>query len=177
MTRNGTVLHFSGPFTDRDGLRDLTAPVFKDARVLRPPNAALGSQVLQQLLLQRSTGLNEQASVNGFVDTRMLSSSGYWVSASRKSASATSPESVYSQRCSATSGWWKEGSAWAARPTAKLRRRPLDWLDTLAGHHAVRPPGSRSMPLALNICQSHASTNRKPAPGSARRRTAGAIPP
>src|SRR6266403_945930 len=67
VTRNGTVLHFSGPFADRDGLRDLTAPVFKDTRVLRSAYAALGSQVVQQLLFQSSTGLNEQASVNGFV--------------------------------------------------------------------------------------------------------------
>src|SRR5262250_2136638 len=67
MTRNGTVLHFSGPFAYRDGLRDLSAPVFKDTRLLRPAYAALGSQVVQQFLLQRSTGLNEQASVNGFV--------------------------------------------------------------------------------------------------------------
>src|SRR5262245_26181848 len=67
MTWNGTVLHFSGSFPNRDGLRNLTAPVFKDTRVLRPAYAALGSQVVQQLLLQRATGLNEQASVNGFV--------------------------------------------------------------------------------------------------------------
>ena len=67
MTRNRAVLHFSGPFADRDGLRDLTAPVFKDTRVLRPAYAALGSQVLQQLFFQRSTRLNEQAAVNGFV--------------------------------------------------------------------------------------------------------------
>ena len=84
------------------------------------------------------------------------------ISASRKSASATSPESVYWQRCSATSGGSKEGSAWAARPTARLGR-PLDWLDRQDGHHDVRPPGSRSIPLAANIWQSHGSTNRKPA--------------
>ena len=58
MTRNGTVPHFRGPFTDGDGLGDWTARVFKDARVLRPAYAALGSQVLQQLLLQRSTRLS-----------------------------------------------------------------------------------------------------------------------
>jgi hypothetical protein len=61
------VIGTTGPFADRDGLRDLTAPVFKDTRVLRPAYAALGSQVVQQLLLQRTTGLNEQASVNGFL--------------------------------------------------------------------------------------------------------------
>src|ERR1700726_2831352 len=42
-------------------------PSLKDARVLRPAYPALRSQVLQQLFFQRSTGLNEQASVNGFV--------------------------------------------------------------------------------------------------------------
>jgi hypothetical protein len=79
----------------------------------------------------------------------------------RKFVPATSPESVYSQRRSVTSRGWKEGSAWAARPTARLRR-PLDWLDTQDGHHAVRPPGSRSIPFGLNIWQSHGPTNRKP---------------
>jgi len=44
---NGAILYFRGPFADRDGLRDLTAPVFKDMRVLRPAYAALGSQVLR----------------------------------------------------------------------------------------------------------------------------------
>ena len=32
MTGNGAVFHFSGPFADRDGLRDLAAPVFKDLK-------------------------------------------------------------------------------------------------------------------------------------------------
>ena len=64
MARSSTS---AGLSLDQDGLRDLTAPIFKDARVLRPAYAALGSQVLQQLLFQRSAGLNEQASVNGFV--------------------------------------------------------------------------------------------------------------
>jgi len=66
VTRNGAVLHLSGPFPDGDGLGDLTARVFKDTRVLRPAYAALGSQVLQQLLFQHSARLSEQASVNGF---------------------------------------------------------------------------------------------------------------
>jgi len=67
VTRNGTVLHFSGSFPDGDGLGNLTARVFKDTRVLRSAYAALGPQVLQQLLFQHSACLNEQASVNGFV--------------------------------------------------------------------------------------------------------------
>src|ERR1700676_2537485 len=59
VTRNGGVLHFSGPFPDGDGLGDLTARVFKDTGVLRPAYAALGSQVLQQLLFQNAARLNK----------------------------------------------------------------------------------------------------------------------
>ena len=59
MTRNGAVLHFSGPFPDGDGLGDLTARVFKDARVLRAAYAALGSQMPKQLFLQHAARLNE----------------------------------------------------------------------------------------------------------------------
>ena len=55
MTRNGAVLHFSGPFPDGDGLGDLTTRVSKDVRVLRPAHPALGSQVLNQLLFQQSS--------------------------------------------------------------------------------------------------------------------------
>src|SRR5882724_7658852 len=67
MTRYGAVLSFSGPFPDGDGIYDLTARVSKDTSVLRAANAALGSQVPKQLLLQHSSRLNEQATVNGFV--------------------------------------------------------------------------------------------------------------
>ena len=42
----GAVRNFRGPFPDGDGIYDLTARVFKDTRVLRPADAALGSQVL-----------------------------------------------------------------------------------------------------------------------------------
>jgi hypothetical protein len=41
VTWNGAILYFRGPFADRDGLRNLTAPVFKDMRVLRSAYAAL----------------------------------------------------------------------------------------------------------------------------------------
>ena len=67
MTRNGAVLNFSGPFPDGDSLGDLTARVSKDTGVLRPAYAALGSQVPDQLFLQHSAGLDEQATVNRFV--------------------------------------------------------------------------------------------------------------
>src|SRR6266478_5736524 len=67
MTRYGAVLNFSGPLPDGDGICALTARVSKDTRVLRAAYATLGSQVPQQLLLQHSSRLNEQATVNGFV--------------------------------------------------------------------------------------------------------------
>jgi hypothetical protein len=49
MAGNGAVLNFCGPFPNGDGICDLTARVFKDTRVLRAADAALGSQVPQQL--------------------------------------------------------------------------------------------------------------------------------
>src|SRR5271167_205668 len=67
MTRNSTVLNFRRSFSDRDGIYDLTARLSADTRVLRAAEAALGSQVPQQLFLQRSSRLDEQATVNGFV--------------------------------------------------------------------------------------------------------------
>jgi len=67
MTRYSVVLYFRRPFPDRDGIRDLTARVFKDARVARAADAALGPQMPQQLFFQHSAGLDEQATVNGLV--------------------------------------------------------------------------------------------------------------
>src|ERR1700731_2592832 len=67
MTRYGAVLNFRGPFSDGDGICDLTARVSKDTSVLRAAYATLGSQVPKQLFLQHSSRLNEQATVNGFV--------------------------------------------------------------------------------------------------------------
>ena len=61
------VLDFCGSFPDGDGIYDLTARVFKDTRVLRAADAALGSQVPQQLFLQHSAGLDEQTAVNRFM--------------------------------------------------------------------------------------------------------------
>src|ERR1700674_2868367 len=67
MTGNGAVLDFCGSFPDRDGIWDLTARVFKDTSVLRAAYAALRPWVGNQLFFQHSAGLNEQATVNGFV--------------------------------------------------------------------------------------------------------------
>jgi len=59
MAWNGAVRDFCGSFPDGDGICDLTAPVSEDMRALRATDAALGSQVPQQLFLQNSAGLNE----------------------------------------------------------------------------------------------------------------------
>src|SRR5216684_6353007 len=67
MTRYGAVLNFSGPFPDGDGIYDLTTRVFKDTRVLRTADAALGPKMSNQFFFQRSPRLNEQATVNGLV--------------------------------------------------------------------------------------------------------------
>ncbi len=139
------------------------APVFKDTRVLRPAYAALASPVLQQLLLQRSTGLNEQAAVHGFVGHRqalLIGIRGFQPAGNllgRPVQNQFTRNDVPQLRVDR-----KRAAPGGARPTARLRR-PLDWRDTPDGHPDVRPLGSRSIPLALNIWQSHASTNRKPA--------------
>src|SRR5271168_4973566 len=67
MTRNSAVLNFRRSFSDRDGIYDLTARLSVDTSVLRAADAPLRSQVPQQLFLQRSPRLDEQASVNRFV--------------------------------------------------------------------------------------------------------------
>src|SRR5580704_7221625 len=45
-------------------------------------------------------------------DTRMLSSSGYWFFSQPEICCGDQSRISYSQRGSATSGGWKEGSAW-----------------------------------------------------------------
>src|SRR5271163_4736868 len=59
MTGDGAILDLCRSFPDGDGIDDLTARVFKDTRMLRTANAALGAQVPQQLFLQHSAGLDE----------------------------------------------------------------------------------------------------------------------
>src|SRR5437870_585477 len=81
-------------------------------------------------------------------------------SAIQKSVPATSPESVYSQRSSATSCGRPKGTPWAARPTPRLGD-PLHWLDTADAGHGGPPPGSLSTQLAADLWLSHESTNRK----------------
>jgi hypothetical protein len=81
-------------------------------------------------------------------------------SAIRKSARATSPESVYSQPSLATSGAGQEGTAWAARPSPKLDD-PHPGRDRPDGHHGEKSPGPRWRPLDPVVGQSHEAANRK----------------
>src|SRR5260370_3417133 len=67
MPRNGSVFHFRGPFTDRDGIDDLAAGLSADRCMERAAHAPLAPQVLHQLLFQHAPRLEEQASVNGLV--------------------------------------------------------------------------------------------------------------
>src|SRR5476651_11523 len=66
-TRHSSILDRRGSLADRDGVNDL--PV--DCRFLRvmtrAAHTASSSQMLQQLLLQSATRLNEQTAVDGLV--------------------------------------------------------------------------------------------------------------
>src|SRR5438128_8784243 len=95
-------------------------------------------------------------------DKRMLSSSGYW--------GFSQPEICFGDqsRISLLATMFRNFRLMERRQRlgrkADCQASPSDWLDTQGGHHDVRPPGSQSIPLALNIWQSHGSTHRKPAP-------------
>jgi hypothetical protein len=67
MTRDSTVLNFSGSFPNRDGICDLTARVFEDTRVL--PAAHVHSSAWSAEKRADGPPANQaaQAAVNGFV--------------------------------------------------------------------------------------------------------------
>src|SRR5882724_7224233 len=67
MTGNGSVLDLGGLFPDGNGIDDLTTVVSAITGVPRAADPPLRRQVLHQLLLQPSAGLNEQAATDGFV--------------------------------------------------------------------------------------------------------------
>src|SRR5712675_772363 len=120
MAGKGPILDFRGPFPDGDGIDDLTTAVSAITGLPRAAYTPLGPKVLNQLFFQHSSRLDEQAAVNGFVGhAHILSLRDIGFSAIRKSVPATSPGSVYSQRCFATSRGWQEGTPWAARPTPR----------------------------------------------------------
>ena len=64
---NGAVLHAGRPFPDRDRILDLAKPVALEAGIAGAADRASRPQVRQQLLLEHTTGLDEQASVDRFV--------------------------------------------------------------------------------------------------------------
>jgi len=157
--------------------------------VLRPAYAALGSQVPQQLLFQHSARLNEQASVNGFVDTRMLSSSGYWIFQPSGNLLRRPVQNQFTRNDvpqlhvdgkKAALGPQGRLPGFAVRLTGSIRRTAT---------MPFGPPGSRSIPFGLKhlaisrIDEPEASPreissrSRSVSARSARRRTAGTIPP
>src|SRR4029077_19012743 len=81
-------------------------------------------------------------------------------SAIRKSARATSPGSVYSQRCPATCGSGPANNSSVARPSPKLDD-PHHGRDRPDGHRAEKSPGSLWRPLDPVLGPSHEATNRK----------------
>jgi hypothetical protein len=68
MTGNRSVFHFRRPLADRDGIDDLTARLTADGCVSRAPHAPFRSQVVHQLFFQHATRLNEETTVNRFVE-------------------------------------------------------------------------------------------------------------
>src|ERR1019366_8933466 len=67
MTRNGAVLDLCGPFSNGNGVDDLTLVVSAITRVPRAADPPLESKMLNKLFLQHSARLNEQAAINRFV--------------------------------------------------------------------------------------------------------------
>src|SRR5665213_2581387 len=59
MTGNGAVFDLSRPFSDGDGVDDLTAVISAITGVPRATDTPRGSQVPDQLFFQHSAGLNE----------------------------------------------------------------------------------------------------------------------
>jgi hypothetical protein len=67
MAGDGAVFDFSGPLPDGDGIDDLTTAVSAITGLLRAAYKPLGPKVPNQLFLQHSSRLDEQAAVNGLV--------------------------------------------------------------------------------------------------------------
>src|ERR1700674_2300929 len=67
MAGNGAVLNFRGSFPDGNGINDLPTAVSAHTGLPGAAYTPLRSKVLNQLLFQHSSRLNEQAAVNRFV--------------------------------------------------------------------------------------------------------------
>src|ERR1700693_1913469 len=142
MPGDRAVRNFSGPFPDGEGLYDLPARVFIDMSVLRPADAALGSQVPQQLFFQHSARLDEQATVNGLVGHAQALVVGI-LGLQPSGNLFRRPTTVYSQRSPVAAHGERAGRVSAATPTSRLGH-PLRWHDMQNGHHAGEIPGSPS---------------------------------
>src|ERR1700730_13479253 len=67
MAGDGAILDLRRPFSNGNGIDDLTLVVSVIPRVPRAANSPLEPKMLNQLFFQHSTRLNEQAAVNGLV--------------------------------------------------------------------------------------------------------------
>jgi len=101
---NGSVFHFRGLFTDRDGIDDLAAGLSTDRCMERAARAPLAPQVLHQLLFQHTPRLEEQASVNGLVGHAHALIVGILCFSHPEICSGDQSNTAYSRPCSATCG-------------------------------------------------------------------------
>ena len=67
VTRHSTIRGRRRPFADRHGTDDLPVHISLLRVMSRPTHATRAPQVLEELLLQRATRLDEEAAVDGLV--------------------------------------------------------------------------------------------------------------
>ena len=67
MTGDGAVLNLCGPLANGDGIDDLTLGVPCSSSVHGPTDEWLRSKMLNQLLFQHSSSLDEQTAIEGLV--------------------------------------------------------------------------------------------------------------
>src|SRR5690242_11588991 len=67
MARNRSVFCLRGPFSNRDGIDDLSARLSVFAGMARAAHAPLRPQIVHQIFFQYAPRLNEQAAIDGLV--------------------------------------------------------------------------------------------------------------
>lgn len=67
MPRDRAIFYGGGPFTNRDGIRDVPKSLSLQTGMPRPANGSFGSETGLQFLFQDASGLNIQAAIDGFV--------------------------------------------------------------------------------------------------------------
>src|SRR5258706_4779150 len=114
------------------------------AEMARATHAPLRSQVVHQLFFQYATRLNEQAAVNGFVRHAHALVVGIPILQPPGNLLGRPVQNQFTRNdIPQLAGSWPAGSAWVAKPTAKLVR-PHHGHDRQDGRHGVRSLGSLS---------------------------------